>query len=159
MENGLILVLGRTALHLVGQMGSNNGIEPVQANMEEHLVQENRPNKEFVIVELAAQVFIRKQNYQCQDYSWNEIINSFIHFLFYNFAGEPQERQFSILQQHLSIMNETGNEKYEDQGNQNTFVSKHCIIVSKHYVIEIFENFFYVLLKIMRMPIQSTLLC
>ena len=24
-------------------------------------------------------------------------------------------------------MNETGNEKYEDQGNQNTFVSKHCI--------------------------------
>ena len=69
MENGLILVLGRTALHLVAQMGSNNGIEPVQANMEEHLVQENRQNKEFVIVELAAQVFIRKKNYQCRDYS------------------------------------------------------------------------------------------
>ena len=63
MENGLTLVLGLTALCLVGQMGSNNGIEPVQANMEEHLVQENRPKKEFVIVELAAQVFIRIQNY------------------------------------------------------------------------------------------------
>ena len=67
MENGRTLVLGLTALCLVGQMGSNNGIEPVQANTEEHLVQENRPKKEFVIVELAAQVFIRKQNYQCQD--------------------------------------------------------------------------------------------
>ena len=69
MENGLILVLGRTALHLVAQMGSNNGIEPVQANMEEHLVQEYRPKNEFVIVELAAQVFIRKQNYQWQEKS------------------------------------------------------------------------------------------
>ena len=67
MENGLTLVLGLIALCLVGQMGSNNGIEPVQANMEEHLVQENRPNKEVVIVELAAQVGIRKQNYQCQE--------------------------------------------------------------------------------------------
>ena len=69
MENGQTLVLGLTALCLVGQMGSNNGIEPVQANMVEHLVQENRPKKEFVIVESAAQVVIRKQNDQCQDYS------------------------------------------------------------------------------------------
>ena len=55
---------------------------------------------------------------------------SIIDFILYYFVGEPQERQFSILQQHLSIMNETGNEKYEDQGNQNTFVSKHCISFS-----------------------------
>ena len=67
MENGRTLVLGLIALCLVGQMGSNNGIEPVQANMEEYLVQENRPNNEFVIVELAAQVGIRKQNYHCHD--------------------------------------------------------------------------------------------
>ena len=59
MENGRTLVLGLTALCLVVQMGSNNGIEPVQANMEEHLVQANRPKKEFVIVELAAQVIIK----------------------------------------------------------------------------------------------------
>ena len=112
-------------------MGSNNGIEPVQANMEEHLVQENRPNKEFVIVELAAQVFIRKQNYQCQDkFPANQNSNFIINSIPCYFAGEPQERQFSILQQHLSIMNETGNEKYEDQGNQNTFVSNHCISFS-----------------------------
>ena len=61
MENGLISGLGRTALHLVAQMGSNNGIEPVQANMGEHLVQEYHPKNEFVIVELAAQVFTKKQ--------------------------------------------------------------------------------------------------
>ena len=67
MENGLTLVLGLTAPCLVEQMGSNNGIEPAQANMEEHLVEENRPKKEFVIVESAAQVVIRKQNDQCQD--------------------------------------------------------------------------------------------
>ena len=73
MENGLTLVLGLIAQCLVGRMGSNNGIELAQANMEEHLVQENRPKKEFVIVELAAQVFIRKQNYQCQDINFLQI--------------------------------------------------------------------------------------
>ena len=61
MENGLTLVLGLIAQCLVGRMGSNNGIEPAQANMEEHLVQENRPKKEFVIVELAAQVIIQNK--------------------------------------------------------------------------------------------------
>ena len=121
MENGLTLVLGLTALCLVEQMGSNNGIEPVQANMEEHLVQENRPNKEFVIVELAAQVFIRKQNYQCQDkFPANQNSNCIINFIPCYFAGEPQERQFSILQQHLSIMNGNGTGD-DDQGNKNIF--------------------------------------
>ena len=68
MENGRTLVLGLAALCLVGQMGSNNGIEPVQVNMEDYLAQENQAKKEFVIVELAAQVFIRKQNYLYPEY-------------------------------------------------------------------------------------------